>query len=87
METCMHINTEDRTNPIHPASWLPAKWAGGAEARDSFAGTALKDEYYVWQIALWTPGGALEGVMVPPDAAPGVDRPGGSRYLPERVIS
>lgn len=56
------VFTEDRTNPIHPASWLPAKWAGGAEARDSFAGTALKDEYYVWQIALWTPGGALEGV-------------------------
>ena len=58
------VFTEDRANPIHPASWLPAKWAKGAEARDSFAGTALKDEYYVWQIALWTPGGALEGVKV-----------------------
>ncbi len=56
------VFTEDRANPIHPASWLPAKWAKGAEARDSFSGTALKDEYYVWQIALWTPGGALEGV-------------------------
>ena len=56
------VFTEDRMNPIHPASWLPAKWAKGAEVRDSFAGTALKDEYYVWQIALWTPGGALEGV-------------------------
>ena len=58
------VFTEDRTNPIHPASWLPAKWAKGAEVRDSFSGTALKDEYYVWQIALWTPGGALEGVKV-----------------------
>ena len=58
------VFTEDRVNPIHPASWLPAKWAKGAEARDSFSGTALKDEYYVWQIALWTPGGALEGVKV-----------------------
>ena len=58
------IFTEDRANPIHPASWLPAKWTKGAEVRDSFAGTALKDEYYVWQIALWTPGGALEGVKV-----------------------
>ena len=58
------VFTEDRVNPIHPASWLPAKWAKGTEARDTFAGTALKDEYYVWQIALWTPGGALEGVKV-----------------------
>ena len=58
------VFTEDRANPIHPASWLPAKWAKGAEVRDSFSGTALKDEYYVWQIALWTPGGALEGVKV-----------------------
>ena len=58
------VFTEDRTHPIHPASWLPAKWAKGVEARNSFAGTALKDEYYVWQIAVWTPGGALEGVKV-----------------------
>ena len=58
------VFTEDRTNPIHPASWLPVKWAKGVEARNSFAGTALKDEYYVWQIALWTPGGAVEGVQV-----------------------
>ena len=58
------VFTEDRANPIHPASWLPAKWAKGAEVRDSFVGTAQKDEYYVWQIALWTPGGALEGVKV-----------------------
>ena len=58
------VFTEDRANPIHPASWLPAKWAKGAEVRDSFSGTALKDEYYMWQIALWTPGGALEGVKV-----------------------
>ncbi len=58
------VFTEDRTNPIHPASWLPMKWAKGIEARNSFAGTALKDEYYVWQIALWTPGGAVEGVKV-----------------------
>ena len=58
------VFTEDRASPIHPASWLPAKWAKGAEVRDSFSGTALKDEYYVWQIALWTPGGALEGVKV-----------------------
>lgn len=58
------VFTEDRANPIHPASWLPAKWAKGAEVRDSFSGMALKDEYYVWQIALWTPGGALEGVKV-----------------------
>ena len=37
------VFTEDRANPIHPASWLPAKWAKGAEVRDSFAGTALRD--------------------------------------------
>ena len=58
------IFTEDRANPIHPASWLPAKWAKGVEVRDSFSGIAMKDEYYVWQIALWTPGGAVEGVKV-----------------------
>ena len=58
------VFTEDRVNPIHPASWLPAKWAKGEEVRNSFAGTALKDEYYVWQIALWTPDGAVEGVKV-----------------------
>lgn len=58
------IFTEDRTNPIHPASWLPAKWANGEELRTTFAGTALKDEYYVWQIALWTHGGALKNVKV-----------------------
>lgn len=56
--------TEDRANPVHPASWLPAKWAKGEEARSSFCGTVLRDEYYVWQLALWTPGGAVEGVKV-----------------------
>lgn len=58
------VFTEDRMHPVHPASWLPAKWAKGVEARNSFAGKALKDEYYVWQIALWTPGGGAEGVKV-----------------------
>jgi hypothetical protein len=58
------VFTEDRAHPIHPASWLPAKWAKGTEARATFAGTALKDEYYVWQLALWTPGGGLKNVKV-----------------------
>ena len=58
------VFTEDRAYPVHPASWLPMKWADGAEARNSFAGTADKDEYYVWQIALWTPGGTVDGVTL-----------------------
>ena len=53
------VFTEDRTNPIHPAAWLPAKWAKAATF-GTFAGTALRDEYYVWQIAVWTRGGALQ---------------------------
>ena len=53
------VFTEDRTNPIHPAAWLPAKWARAATF-GRFAGTALRDEYYVWQLALWTPGGAVQ---------------------------
>ncbi|MCQ2388291.1 MAG: DUF6067 family protein [Kiritimatiellae bacterium] len=57
------VFTEDRTCPVHPASWLPAKWAAGAR-HDSFAGTALRDEYYVWQIVAWTPGGAVRNVRL-----------------------
>ena len=57
------VFTEDRTFPVHPAAWLPAKWAA-SDPQPAFAGTALKDEYYVWQIALWTPGGALEKVKL-----------------------
>ena len=85
------VFTEDRAYPIHPASWLPMKWAKGVEARNSFSGTADRDEYYVWQFALWTPGGAVDGVtlrftdLVMENAGKGL--PGGSGTIPASAIT
>ena len=57
------IYTEDRCFPIRLFHQLPVRWVKTAP-QDAFEGTALRNEYYVWQIGLWAAHGALEGVKV-----------------------
>ena len=54
---------EDRCFPIRLRHQLPVRWLRRRPA-DAFSGTALRNEYYVWQIGLWAAHGALEGVNV-----------------------
>lgn len=57
------IYTEDRCFPIRLFHQLPVRWVKRAP-QDSFEGTALRNEYYVWQIGLWAAHGGLHGVQV-----------------------
>lgn len=57
------IFTEDRCFPIRLFHQLPVRWVKKIP-QDIFEGTAMKNEYYVWQIGLWAAHGALQGVNV-----------------------
>lgn len=57
------IYTEDRCFPIRLFHQLPVRWVKTAP-KDAFEGTALKNEYYVWQIGLWAAHKALSNVQV-----------------------
>ncbi|MCR5433141.1 MAG: DUF6067 family protein [Bacteroidaceae bacterium] len=57
------IYTEDRCFPIRLFHQLPVRWVKRVP-QDAFEGTALRNEYYVWQIGLWAAHGALQGVNV-----------------------
>lgn len=46
------VFTEDRAFPIKLDYSLPVKWIKQG-ASDNFSGTALRNEYYVWQIGIW----------------------------------
>lgn len=67
VRTCHNENpvifTEDRCFPIRLFHQLPVRWVK-KKPQDAFEGTALKNEYYVWQIGLWAAHGALQGVDV-----------------------
>ncbi|MBQ7182093.1 MAG: hypothetical protein IJR87_12500 [Bacteroidaceae bacterium] len=57
------IYTEDRCFPIRLFHQLPVRWVKKVP-QDAFEGTAMKNEYYVWQIGLWAAHDALQGVNV-----------------------
>jgi hypothetical protein len=57
------IYTEDRCFPIRLFHQLPVRWVNKVP-QDAFEGTAMKNEYYVWQIGLWAAHGGLQGVRV-----------------------
>ncbi len=57
------IYTEDRCFPIRLFHQLPVRWVKTVP-RDAFEGTALRNEYYVWQIGLWAAHGELGNVQV-----------------------
>ena len=54
---------EDRSFPIRLRHQLPVRWIMNGP-KTSFEGTALRNEYYVYQIGLWAAHGALENVRV-----------------------
>lgn len=57
------IYTEDRCFPIRLFHQLPVRWVKRVP-QDAFEGTALRGEYYVWQIGLWAAHCGLQGVTV-----------------------
>jgi len=58
------IFTENRCFAIRLFDRLPVRWITTNTPKDSFAGEALKNEYYVWQIGLWTAHGAVSDIDV-----------------------
>ncbi len=57
------IFTEDRCFPIRLTRQMPVRWAM-EKPSESFQGIAHRNEYYVWQIALWAARQGLEDVKV-----------------------
>lgn len=57
------VFTEDRAFPIRLANQLPSRWIENGPST-SFAGSARPNEYYVWQIGLWTANGELKNVKL-----------------------
>ena len=55
--------TEDRAFPIRMTEHLPVRWIEKGTS-DSFEGAALRNEYYVWQIGIWSPREKLRNVKV-----------------------
>ena len=58
------IFTENRCFAIRLSDRLPVRWVTANAPRDSFEGEACKNEYYVWQIGLWTAHGPVDDVDV-----------------------
>ncbi|EPT33476.1 putative lipoprotein [Bacteroidetes bacterium oral taxon 272 str. F0290] len=46
--------TEDRAYPIRLTDRIPVRWIENGPS-DTFEGSAMRNEYYVWQIGLWSP--------------------------------
>lgn len=57
------IFTEDRCFPIRLTEQIPVRWVN-KEPEDAFEGTALRNEYYVWQIGLWAARSDLNNVKL-----------------------
>ena len=72
------IYTEDRCFPIRLFHQLPVRWVQ-REPQDAFQGTALRNEYYVWQIGLWAAHDSLQGVKV---SFSDLKQRGGSAVIP-----
>ena len=54
---------EDRAFPIRLTDRLPIRWIEKGPAK-SFAGVALRNEYYVWQIGVWAAHEGLDNVKL-----------------------
>lgn len=66
LETCKErfmIFPEDRVFPISLAGNLPVRWVKSRPSK-IFKGSALKNEYYVWQIGVWAAHDSLKDVRL-----------------------
>ncbi|MBO7106811.1 MAG: hypothetical protein J6W73_01095, partial [Verrucomicrobia bacterium] len=54
---------EDRAFPIRLEHQLPVRWIQNGQ-HTHFKGTALRNEYYVWQIGAWAAHGAITNVQL-----------------------
>lgn len=61
--TDMVVFPEDRAYPIQFRHTLPWKLVSDG-LKDNFKGSAMRNEYYVWQFGVWAAGKALENVKV-----------------------
>lgn len=57
------IFTEDRVFPIRLTDRLPARWVRKG-ASNHFAGVAMRNEYYVWQIGVWAARQELKNIKL-----------------------
>lgn len=55
--------TEDRVFPIRLENQLPVRWIARGPSTH-FSGTALRNEYYVWQIGVWAAHDKIENLTV-----------------------
>jgi hypothetical protein len=53
---------EDRAFPVR-LNTVPVRWYAGGASK-TFEGFALRNEYYTWQIGVWTPRGELKNVRL-----------------------
>lgn len=57
--------TEDRMHDIRLENAIPARWAGrDIQSRNSFRGKTQPGEYYTWQIGIFAPFHAVEGIQI-----------------------
>ncbi len=54
---------EDRAYPIRMNNKLPVRWVKNGPA-EKFTGTAMKNEYYTWQLGVWAARATLNDVKV-----------------------
>lgn len=55
--------TEDRAFPIRLVHQLPVRWISSGPS-SHFAGSALRNEYYVWQIGVWAAHDKVDNLTV-----------------------
>lgn len=58
-----HLFTEDRKYPVRMQDNIPQRWLEHSQST-SFAGKAMKNEYYAFQIALWASGEDIRNVTL-----------------------
>lgn len=57
-----YLFPEDRKYPIRMKKAIPYKWITD-QHKSEFTGTALQNEYYTFQLALWSPKDSLEDIQ------------------------
>lgn len=57
------IFTEDRAFPIRLTEQLPVRWIKKGPS-DNFSGSAMRNEYYVWQIGIWAAENELKNIKI-----------------------
>ena len=65
-QVCPHhpvLFAEDRAFPIRLTRALPARWAR-ENRTGGFSGTAMRNEYYVWQLGVWASRGTVKNVQL-----------------------